>query len=394
MNKNRIIMHIDMNCFFASCERIENKFLIGKPIVVAHNDPLDRGLIVSPSYEARKFGIKATMHVNEAKVLCPSVIVVPPNYALYQKYSKLFYELLLTITPFVEMASIDEAFIDVTHLNLGVRYLDLAKAIQKSLLDKYNLPTSIGISPNKYLAKMASDMKKPLGITILRKKDVKEKMWPLDIKEMLFIGKKSSEKLREIGINTIGELALYKDLDRLERVMGKRFIESMIPKCYGIDDSPVITDYGKQTSISSEHTFMNLCYKDGEVYDILKTLAIDISYRLKKEKLLCLNVGIKLNDGKYNNITRSEALVKETNEVNDIYYKAQEIFDEYFDENSGVRLIGIFCSRLIEKNMINTQISIFDDFKKLENEERINKLINDFNKQSGKNLLYKGNDIN
>ena len=202
----RIIFHIDMNAFFASCEMAVDESLRGKPIVVGHPDPLDRGIIVSPSYEARKYGVHAPMIVREAKKLCPMLIVIPGHYDLYQKYSNLFYEYLLKITPLVEMASIDEAYIDITELNLGPNAIDLAKKIQDDMLKKYKLPCSIGIAPNKFLAKMASDMKKPLGITILRKREIDKMLWPLPIKDMMWIGKKTAPRLESIGIKTIGDI--------------------------------------------------------------------------------------------------------------------------------------------------------------------------------------------
>ncbi|MCI6013414.1 MAG: DNA polymerase IV, partial [Coprobacillus sp.] len=193
MNKiSKIIFHIDMNCFYCSCEIAENEDLSGKPIVVAHKDIIDRGIILSPSYEARKYGIKATMKVSEAKRLCKDIIVIEPRMELYHKYSQDFYNYLLSLAKDikVEMASCDEAYVDVSQFGTGA--VELASKIQKDIYELYGLPCSIGIAPNKFLAKMASDMKKPMGITILRKRDLPEVMWPLPIEDLMGIGKKTA----------------------------------------------------------------------------------------------------------------------------------------------------------------------------------------------------------
>ena len=212
MKSYQIIFHIDMNCFFASCEIAVDPSLKGQPIVVARLDPLRKGIILSPSYEARKYGIKTTMRVKDALPLCPQLKVVEPNYELYQDMSNKFFGYLSNITDQIEPASIDEGYLNVTKACDNISAIELANKIQKDLLSLYKLPCSIGIAPNKFLAKMASDMKKPLGITVLRKREIDKLMWPLDISEMFGVGKKTAPRLRAIGINTIGDLANYKNI--------------------------------------------------------------------------------------------------------------------------------------------------------------------------------------
>ena len=157
MQTSRIIFHIDINAFYAACELINDPSLKGKPIVVAHNDVLRKSIILSPSYEARAYGIKTTMLVRDAYNLCDKIIVVEPKMDLYQKHSELFFSFLEKITTQIEAGSIDEAFLDVTEVAKKSDPIRLAQFIQSTLYNKYQLPTSLGIAPNKFLAKMASN---------------------------------------------------------------------------------------------------------------------------------------------------------------------------------------------------------------------------------------------
>ena len=386
----RIILHIDMNAFFASCEMAVDESLRGKPIVVGHPDPLDRGIIVSPSYEARKYGVHAPMIVREAKRLCPTLIVIPGHYDLYQKYSNLFYEYLIKITPLVEMASIDEAFIDITELNLKEKTIDLAKMIQEDLLKKYKLPCSIGIAPNKFLAKMASDMKKPLGITILRKRELDKLLWPLPIKDMMWIGKKTAPKLEAIGIKTIGDVVKPENKAKIIDAFNESFYNSIYARAMGEDDTPVITDYGLAQSVSAAHTFINLVYDLRLVMDTLKVLVNSICYRMQKDNQYAENIGIQLRDASYNTKNRSRPIGSATNEELKIYNEAKDVYDDYFDINNGVRLIGVFCNRLTTIKEAPRQISIFDNLDEIEKKHEIEKLLKEINDTFGKNSIKKG----
>lgn len=386
----RIIFHIDMNAFFASCEMAVDESLRGKPIVVGHDDPLDRGIIVSPSYEARKYGVHAPMIVREAKKLCPTLIVIPGHYELYQKYSNLFYEYLIKITPLVEMASIDEAYIDLTELNLGPKAIDLAKKIQDDMLKMYKLPCSVGIAPNKFLAKMASDMKKPLGITILRKREIDKMLWPLPIKDMLWIGKKTAPRLESIGIKKIGDVVKPENKDKIIDLLGLNFYNSVYKRAMGEDDTPVITDYGLAQSVSAAHTFINPVYDINLVMDTLKVLVNSVCYRMQKDNQYAENCGIQLRDASYDTKNRSKSLSKATNEERDIFIHAKDVFDDYFDIAKGVRLISVFCNRLTTVLPKETQLSIFDDLDEIERKHAVDKLIREINDTFGKNSVKKG----
>lgn len=391
MNKiSRIIFHIDINCFFCSCELAENEELRGKPIVVAHKDISDRGIVLSPSYEARVFGIRAPMKVSEAKRLCKDIIVVEPHYELYNKYTHDFYNYLLSIDKDikVEMASCDEAYVDMSRF--GADSVQMASKIQNEIYEFFGLPCSIGIAPNKFLAKMASDMKKPMGITILRKREVPLLMWPLPIDDLMGIGKKTSPRLHMLGINTIGDFVKEENKNRIINEFGKNFYESNLSKCYGNDDSEVISDYVLSSSISGNNTFMEDIANVQILYQTLKVICNTISYKLKKDKQLALNIGVQIRYSNFETINRSKPLPFETNDDYELYRCCKDVFDDVYDETKSVRLIGAFTNRLKTESEQSKQISIFDNFDELEKDQQIKKIIENVNKTIGKNVLKKG----
>ena len=390
MQKGRIIFHIDMNCFFASCEIAQNEELRGKPIVVAHDDPFQRSVIVSPSYEARSYGIKAPMRVKDAFKLCKNIIVVEPDYHLYSYYSKCFYNYLLTITKNVQMASIDEAFLDVSDLDCD--FVELAKTMQKYLLDEYKLPSSIGIAPNKFLAKMASDMKKPLGITVLRKREIDKLLWVLPIEDMLGVGKKTAPRLREIGINTIGDLANFENKELLIKTIGVASSENLVKLANGIDEAIVDSNPSDDfQSVSNAHTFDDDTYDIKEIKNILKLISGTISNRLENKGYKAKTVGINIRYNNMYTLTKSKSINEGISDSLEIYNIFEDLFDDYYTEGSGVRYVNGFASRTFKANNIdNKQISIFDDLDKLDEEEKVKRILNGVKKKFGEDTIKKG----
>ena len=206
----QIIFHIDLNAFYASAEMANDSSLEGKPLVISGNNR--RAIVSTASYEARKYGIHSAMPLFQAKQLCKNLIIKPVNFDLYRRLSSQFFELISTYSPLLEIASIDECYVDFSNyiIEHNIHPYKLAKIIQNDVLNTLKLKCSIGIAPNKFMAKMASDMKKPMGITILNKSNYKQLLWPLDVSEMFGIGKKTAPKLKEMGILTGG--VDFKDL--------------------------------------------------------------------------------------------------------------------------------------------------------------------------------------
>lgn len=389
MNSPKIIFHIDMNCFFASCERAENKDLVGKPIAVAHQDPLYRGMVLSPSYEARKFGIKTTMLVRDALKLCHDLIIVEPKMYLYQEYSRKFMSYLETITPIIEQASIDEAYLDVTENSKTEHPLALAKRIQTYILNELNLPCSIGIGPNKFLAKMASDMKKPLGITVLRKREIDKYLWPLPIEQMYGIGKKTAPKLREIGINTIGDLAHF-DFGKLKNTVGEAYASALIARANGEGSTEIIVGETENLSVSNAHTFDHPVFDVSLIKETMKVLANTVSHRLEKHGKQAQTVGLIIKYPNMRQIIRSKALDRPTNDSGKIFDVAEEILDELFQPGDQIRLVGISATRLVKAAEEVKQFSIFDNLSEIEKEESIRKLLKNLKQNFGENSINRG----
>ncbi|MFA5543380.1 MAG: DNA polymerase IV [Bacilli bacterium] len=384
----RIIFHIDMNSFYASCEQANNKDLIGKPVVVAHNDVFRKSIILTASYEARKYGIKTTMMVRDAIKLCNDLIVIEPNFELYQHYSQVFFDYLRTISNKLEVTSIDEGYMDLTDVCQKVNALELANTIQQTLLNKYQLPCSIGIAPNKFLAKMASDMKKPLGITVLRKREIESLLWPLPIGSMYGVGKKTAPRLQEIGIHTIGDIHGVNH-DKLREVVGKSMLEYLLNRSKGIDDSEVdYYSFDSVSSISNSHTFDYNLLNVKTMKDTLKVLNNSVSARLTSKNLVANTIGIQIKYGDFKLINRSKGLVQPINDSLEMWNIVEELFDEHYDWVSEVRLVGVFATRLSDESSDLKQISIFDDFDKLNKEEHVSNVLNKINE------MYKNKIIN
>ncbi len=387
--KVKIIFHIDMNAFFISCELINHPELKNKPLAIAGRAAIyNKGVVVTASYEARKFGVKAAMPVFMARKLCPKLIFISSNMDLYQEYSQKFIDFLLSYTPLVEKASIDEAYLDVTELCINQHPLELAKELQTKLLNEYHLPTSIGIATTKFLAKMASNMKKPLGITVLRNKAIKKLLWPLKIDKMHGIGKKTAPKLLEKGINTIGDLVKAENKTALTQILGNQY-SYFYHLALGYGDNVVTpnkeNDY---KSIGNSTTFIdNIIVEEMARYELEK-LTTRVVSRLTKSNYLTKTISVQI---KYQNFL-SQSKSKTLDRYVASYYEILTIVYDLFEllwNRKPIRLLGVSCSQLIEKENYYQQISIFDYENYLE-DEKVIKLIHQINRKYGKQTIKKG----
>jgi len=379
-----------MNAFFASVEMAIDQSLVGKPIAVANADSLYRGIILSPNYEARKYGIKTTMLVKEALLKCKDLIIVEPKMDLYKEYSQKFFNYLYSITPKIEKASIDEAYMDVTDKFKEIHPLNLATIIQNKLLKDYKLPCSIGIAPNKFLAKMASDFKKPLGITVLRKREIDKILWPLPIGEMYGVGKKTKPKLEALGIKTIGDLANFKDFALLKQTLGEANAKVLFEHANGNDDSELEIESEDAKSISNSHTFEVNVIDPNYIKQTLKVIANTIGFRLKSENKKAQTIGLILKYANFKQINRSRSLDIPTNSEKEIYGIVEEIFEDNFTLGDEVRLVGIFANRLVDAIEDVKQYTIFDDPDVIDKEAGIQKLLKNLKNEFGENIINLG----
>jgi len=385
--KGRVILHVDMNSFYASVEMAYNPQLKGKPLAIAGNPEERRGIVVTCSYEARKYGVRAAMPLWEAKKLCPSLIVMTPNFDRYRSASLKMFELLRQYSDLVEPVSIDEGYIDITNSYELGSPIDIAKSIQSRLLNQLDLPCSIGIAPNKFLAKMASDMKKPLGITILRKRDVETKLWPLPASEMHGVGKKTAEKLRTIDIHTIGDIAKAHDLQlkHLLGINGARLKE----RANGIDIRPVdpnsVYEY---KSIGNSTTLPRDVSNQQDLLNVLQSLSTTVSARLKNKGVFTESVQITIRYKDRKTITRSKKLENPVQGQKDLYLYASSLFLTHWNGNP-VRLLGITGNDLIEEEFVAVQLDIFS-YEEAAKKEPLIKTIEQLKEKFGDQVISKG----
>ncbi|MCM2531746.1 DNA polymerase IV [Neobacillus pocheonensis] len=380
----RVILHVDMNSFYASVEMAYDPTLKGKPLAIAGNVEERRGIIVTCSYEARKFGVKTTMPLWEAKKLCPQLIVKSPNFDRYRSASMGMFEILRQFTEQVEPVSIDEGYVDISECHEFGSPIEIAKSIQKRIMATLDLPCSIGIAPNKFLAKMASDMKKPMGITILRKRDVPIVLWPLNTNEMHGIGKKTAEKLTTIGINTIGELARGNEiqLKALLGINGTRIKE----RANGIDnrlvDPESVTDF---KSIGNSTTLPKDATNQQELFRVLESLAETVSVRLKRKNVLASTIGITIRFKDRKTITRSKKLANPINHKDDITMVAKQLLLKNWNGDA-VRLLGITGYDLVEHDLAYKQLDLFS-YEKDAKKEPLLKTLSTLREKYGENII-------
>ncbi|WP_088043619.1 DNA polymerase IV [Bacillus sp. EAC] len=384
----RVILHVDMNSFFASVEIANDQSLKGKPVVVAGNEKERRGIIVTASYEARAFGIRATMPLWEARKKCPEMIVKTPNHETYRKVSRQIFEKLGSISPKVEVASIDEGYIDITDCdpNLG-HPIEIAEMIQSMLLDELDLPCSIGIGPNKFLAKTASDMKKPLGITVLRKRDVPTILWPRKVGEMNGVGNKTEEKLNGIGIYTIEDLAKCQE-DKLHELLGINGI-SLRNKANGIDEREV--DPSRMLSyktIGHSTTFSIDLFEEPIIVEKFESLSLRVGEKLKKKGLVADTLTITMRFGDRKTINRSKKLTAPIQEGKDIFREAIELWKKHWN-GEALRLIGVTASQLNPKDEVSKQLDLFS-FEKDAKQEPLIETLHKLQSKFGKDVIGLG----
>src|SRR5699024_10157064 len=386
MSKAKVIFHVDMNSFYASVEMAYNPSLKGKPIAIAGNPEQRKGIVVTSSYEARAEGVKTTMPLWEAKKLCPSLIVIRPNFERYREVSAKIFRILTEMTDLVEPISIDEGFMDVT--DTQHHPVDIAHELQRTLLERLDIPCSIGIGPNKFLAKTASDMKKPLGITILRKRNIEEKLWPLPVEEMNGVGAKTAEKLRKMNITTIGELAQTDSytLAQLLGVNGKRLIQRANGHDNRVIDPDSVHDF---KSIGNSETLPEDVTDVTEVKNVLSRLSEKVADRLERRKLAGKSVQLMIRFNDRTTITRSRKLESFISALEDILLVAFDLLEEHWDGTS-IRLLGVTMSDLLEKDEVLEQLSLFtyeQALKKSKRDETLDKLKEKYGKETFPNLV-------
>ncbi|MEW6376644.1 MAG: DNA polymerase IV [Thermodesulfobacteriota bacterium] len=341
---DRIILHIDMDAFFISVEQRDNPSLRGKPAAVCGS--LSRSVVTSATYEARPYGIRAGMSVQEAKRRCPQLILVEGNHSKYTETAARIFSLLKEYTPLVEVASIDEAYLDITQSQLLFKSpFHIAKSIKDRIREKKQLTCSIGVAPNKLLAKLGSRLKKPDGLMVIQKEEVEELLRNLPVSKLHGIGPKLEEELKSIGIFTCGQLGgiSVSILNKRFGVIGERLREMGL----GLDDSQVVPfdEEEDAKSISHSVTLEEDTSDPNLLRKVLLQLSERVSRRMRKESYYGSRVAITVRYSDFYTFSKQKTLSQLVNSGNEIFRHSLELF-ESIPHPKPIRLLGIGVSFL------------------------------------------------
>ena len=345
----RFILHIDLDAFFASVEEVNHPELKGKPIVVGA-DPKQgkgRGVVSTCNYEARKFGLHSAMPISHAWKLCPDATYLAVNMPLYEEVSRRIINILKPFADKLEQVSIDEAFLDISHKVADLKEATVfAKKIKSIILDRESLTCSIGIGPNKLVAKIASDYRKPNGLTIISKNDAKKFLAPLNVEKLGGIGSKTKERLNSIGIKTINDLASY-DIKKLKDIFGA-WGEEFHRMAHGIDESEIIEEWIPK-SFSREYTFD----QDTSNYDKLKFMVNKLCEEVTLESIengfSFRTITVKIRYENFETHTHSKTLPFPTSSIETMKNTSLILLGPFLRSDRKIRLLGIRASNLSEK---------------------------------------------
>ncbi len=341
---NRAILHVDMDAFYASVEQHDNPQLAGKPIVVGHDG--GRGVVAAASYEVRRFGVRSAMPMGVALRLCPTAICVAPRMGRYREVSRQVFAVFHEITPLVQGLSLDEAYLDVT---ASVQALGepaaIARQIKERIRSQTGLTASVGVATNKLVAKIASDLEKPDGLTIVPESRILEVLDPLSVRRLPGLGRKLGEKVETAGLRTLRDLRSAPD-SVLWPLFG-RDTPRVRERAAGIDERPVRTDL-EEKSLSAEDTFARDLGDPRELDGQICRLADKACERLRRKGLMAARVGVKIRCHDFTTFTRQRSITPPTQEGRAIRDVARELLGRWLAEhhNAKLRLLGVVLTEL------------------------------------------------
>ncbi len=338
---SRKIIHIDMDAFFAAIEVRDNPALKGKPVVIGADPRLSggRGVVSTCSYEARAFGIHSAMSSKEAYERCPQAIFISGNYEKYQEVGHQVREIFHRYTDLVEPMSIDEAYLDVTENKLGINSaVKIAKLIQYDIWNELHLTASAGVSYNKFLAKIASDMKKPRGLTLILPEEAVGVLAALPVEKFHGVGKKTVKRLHEMGVYTGKDLLEVPEMVLIDKF--GRFGYDLYRKARGISNSPVKVNRVRK-SIGKERTYRKLLYREEDALKELASLCQRVAASLTKHQKKGRTIVLKIRYGDFTTLTRRHSLEEATDQVETIDSQVRKIFEEVGQPDKGIRLLGV-----------------------------------------------------
>ncbi|MBW2643602.1 MAG: DNA polymerase IV [Deltaproteobacteria bacterium] len=379
------IIHLDMDAFYPSVEVLDNLSLKGKPVIVGGGK--ERGVVSSASYEARKFGIHSAQPIAKAKRLCPGGIYLPVRMSRYQEISKQIFEIYHHFTPLVEPLSIDEAFLDVTgSIRLFGQSENIAKKIKQIILIETGLTVSAGVASSKFVAKIASDIDKPDGLTVVPPNGVRGFLDPLPIKKMWGVGKVTQLALSLLNIHTFRDLRKT-PVKVLEKKFGKHGVRIHL-LAMGVDERDVIPEHDVK-SIGHEQTFLQDIISLDAAQKELLTLADKVARRMRHKSLTGKTITLKVKYFDFVQITRSTTLPKSINDGLEIYSTACRLLEKTEVTKKPIRLLGISLSQL---SFLGTgiQLSLFDQDQSSQKRQRLNTVLDSLYERFGDESVLPG----
>ena len=351
----RIILHVDMDAFFAAVEQRDRPELRGKPVIVG-GTAQGRGVVSTASYEARVFGVHSAMPAARAVRLCPHGVFLRPDFRRYQTASEQVMSILSRYSDLIEQVSIHEAFLDLSDRAAGFAEAErIARRIKQDIRAEVGLTASVGVGPNKFLAKLGSDFRKPDGLTVTRPEEAERFLAPLPVGKLWGVGPKTAARLETVGLRTIGDLARA-PIDQLRRLLGA-WADVARELARGLDDRP-LEPAREAKSVSAEQTFPRDLYDVTEMTRALAGLSSEVARRLRGEDVKARTVTIKVRFGDFRTITRQTRLEESTDRAEAIKRKAWKLLDTVDRGGQGIRLLGIRATGLERRP---GQLSLFDE---------------------------------
>ena len=377
---------MDLDAFFASCEQQQHPEYQGRPVVVGAR-PGHRGVVAAASYEARKFGIHSAMPISEAYRRCPDAVFVRPDIENYRQHSRHVFQILETLAPAVEAASIDEAYMDVSGLEklLGTPET-IGQNIKQRIFTETGLTASVGIGPNRLIAKLGSEYRKPDGLTVITPEQVLDFLAPMPVSNLRGLGRQTQKVFNRLGIKTIEQLRAVPPA-RLEQHLGKKAAASFNRQVFGIASDQVLPGQ-RRKSISKETTFNTDIHDNTVLHDVLRGLAADVARTARQESLSGSVVTLKIRFEGFETYTRQYKHTTRTNDERDMLKTAWRLFLEGKLPNKPVRLIGIGLSGWEEDQPAQTDL--FGQPEQQQDNKQLLKTIDAVTEKFGKHLLQVG----
>ncbi|MBR5001631.1 MAG: DNA polymerase IV [Firmicutes bacterium] len=398
MSQDRTILHCDMNGFYASVELLQLPHLKDLPVAVCGNPESRHGIILAKNDHAKKFGVVTAETVWQAKKKCPELVLVPPHHRLYKEYSLKINEIYLRFTDMVEPFSIDESWLDVTgSLKLFGTGKEIGDRIRELVREELGLTLSVGVSYNKVFAKMGSDYKKPDATTVISRENYRNILWPLPVGELFFVGQATSEKLNQMGITTIGQLAQSQP-QVLTAVFGKHG-QQMYEYANGLENSPVLR-YDEQEDIKSVGngiTFRRNLEGEKDIAVAVTALADKVASRLRAGHVKCAGVKVDIKDPMFHTISRQKQLDQPTNTAVEIRDHVMDLIRKSWKLNDPIRLLTVTGINLRSENEA-VQLSLFDTVdQRREKNEKMERTMDSIRRKFGGGAITYGglmrNDI-